>query len=41
MELKTKAAQNVAAVLAGGTPPYPVNKRLKDGRDERSTGRSR
>jgi D-3-phosphoglycerate dehydrogenase / 2-oxoglutarate reductase len=24
-ELKTKAAQNVAAVLAGGPPPYPVN----------------
>lgn len=24
-ELKTKAARNVAAVLAGGTPAYPVN----------------
>lgn len=26
VELKTKAARNAAAVLAGGTPPYPVNK---------------
>jgi len=25
VELKTKAAQNVAAVLAGGAPAYPVN----------------
>jgi len=25
VELKTKAARNAAAVLAGGTPPYPVN----------------
>lgn len=25
VELKTKAARNVAAVLAGGAPPYPVN----------------
>ena len=25
VELKTKAAQNVAAVLAGGLPVYPVN----------------
>ncbi len=25
VELKTKAAQNVAAVLAGGPPVYPVN----------------
>ena len=25
VELKTKAAQNVAAVLAGGVPVYPVN----------------
>jgi D-3-phosphoglycerate dehydrogenase len=25
VELKTKAAQNVAAVLAGGAPVYPVN----------------
>jgi D-3-phosphoglycerate dehydrogenase len=24
-ELKTKAAQNVAAVLSGGAPVYPVN----------------
>jgi len=26
VELKTKAARNVAAVLAGGVPPYPVNR---------------
>ncbi|MGA2765899.1 MAG: C-terminal binding protein [Spirochaetia bacterium] len=26
VELKTKAARNVAAVLAGGKPPYPVNR---------------
>ena len=26
VELKTKAARNVAAVLAGGRPPYPVNR---------------
>jgi len=26
VELKTKAARNAAAVLAGGSPPYPVNK---------------
>jgi D-3-phosphoglycerate dehydrogenase len=25
VELKTKAARNAAAVLAGGVPPYPVN----------------
>jgi D-3-phosphoglycerate dehydrogenase len=25
VELKTKAARNVAAVLRGGVPPYPVN----------------
>lgn len=25
IELKTKAARNVAAVLSGGKPPYPVN----------------
>jgi D-3-phosphoglycerate dehydrogenase len=25
VELKTKAARNAAAVLAGGRPPYPVN----------------
>jgi D-3-phosphoglycerate dehydrogenase len=25
VELKTKAAQNAAAVLAGGEPVYPVN----------------
>jgi D-3-phosphoglycerate dehydrogenase len=26
VELKTKAARNVAAVLLGGEPPYPVNR---------------
>jgi hypothetical protein len=26
VELKTKAARNVAAVLAGGRPLYPVNR---------------
>ena len=29
VELKTKAAQNVAAVLAGGRPAYPVNEPKK------------